>query len=69
LMGIAGTKPEELGRISAEILSASVHFLIENLGHEEAARIMRDWAGFAQRLAMKAPPRPPLSLLENDNDV
>lgn len=69
LMGIAGTKPDDLERISAEILSASVQFMINSLGHEETARILRDWAGYAQRRSMRDLPTPPIELLEMDNKV
>lgn len=54
LMGIAKTRPEEVGDVSAEILSAVVCFLMGSVGHQKTAEIMRDWAGLAQRNGLQA---------------
>lgn len=49
LMGVAKTRPAEVGELSSEILSAVVCFLMGSVGHQKTAEIMRDWAGLAQR--------------------
>jgi hypothetical protein len=53
LMGIAQTRPDEVGMISSEILSAVVCFLLGSVGPVKTAEIMREWAGVAQRLVIK----------------
>lgn len=54
LMGIAKTRPEEVGSAGAEILSAVFCFLMGSVGPIKTAEIMRDWAGEAQRKVMKS---------------
>jgi hypothetical protein len=54
LFGIATSRPEEVGQISSEILSAVVAFMMGSMGPQKTAEIMRDWAGLVQRKAMEA---------------
>jgi hypothetical protein len=54
LVGIATARPDEVGAISSEILSAVVCFLLGSVGPVKTAEIMREWAGEAQRRVLKA---------------
>jgi hypothetical protein len=53
LMGIVQTRPDEVGIISSEILSAVVCMLLGSVGPVKTAEIMREWAGEAQRRVLK----------------
>jgi hypothetical protein len=54
LMGIATARPDEVAIVGAEILSAVACFLMGTVGPVKAAEIFREWAGEAQRRAIKA---------------
>ena len=54
LYGIAVSRPDEVGAISAEILSAVFCFLMGAVGPVKTAEIMREWAGEAQRKSIGA---------------
>lgn len=56
LMGIATARPEEVGQISAEVLSAVFCFLMGSVGPMKTAEIMREWAGAAQGKTIRAVP-------------